>query len=143
MIGDFMNENQSNFFHSINQFTRHFSKSLNEVLVPQGLYSAQWTIIYLLKTRGPATQKDLSLYLGVEAPTMTRTLARLELAGWISKVPGTDKREKKIMLTDAAILKYEGWLEAVRTYENKILENVNDEEIGLMVKIIEQMNKNL
>jgi DNA-binding MarR family transcriptional regulator len=138
-----MSENQSKFFHSINQFTRHFSKSLNEVLVPLGLYSAQWTIIYLLKTRGPASQKELSLYLGVEAPTMTRTLARLELAGWISKVPGTDKREKKIILTDAAIKKYEVWLEAVRSCEKKILKNVGDEEITTMMVIIEKMNRNL
>ncbi|KOP71095.1 MarR family winged helix-turn-helix transcriptional regulator [Cytobacillus solani] len=138
-----MNENQSKFFHSINQFTRHFSKSLNEVLVPLGLYSAQWTIIYLLKTKGPATQKDLSLYLGVEAPTMTRTLARLELAGWISKVPGTDKREKKIILTDAAIQKYDEWLEAVRSCEKNLLKNVGNEEISSMMEIIEKMNRNL
>lgn len=138
-----MNENQSKFFHSINQFTRHFSKSLNEVLVPLGLYSAQWTIIYLLKTKGPATQKDLSLYLGVEAPTMTRTLARLELAGWISKVPGADKREKKIILTDAAIQKYDEWLEAVRSCEKNLLKNVGNEEISSMMKIIEKMNRNL
>ncbi|WP_102273036.1 MarR family winged helix-turn-helix transcriptional regulator [Cytobacillus massiliigabonensis] len=138
-----MNENQSKFFHSINQFTRHFSKSLNEVLVPLGLYSAQWTIIYLLKTNGPATQKDLSLYLGVEAPTMTRTLARLELAGWISKVPGTDKREKKINLTNASIQKYEVWLAAVRSCEKNILKNVSDEEISTMMEVIGRMNGNL
>lgn len=138
-----MNENQSKFFHSINQFTRHLSKSLNEVLVPLGLYSAQWTIIYLLKTKGPATQKDLSHYLGVEAPTMTRTLARLELAGWISKVSGTDKREKKIMLTDTAIQNYEVWLAAVRSCEKNILKNVSDEEISTMMEVIEKMNRNL
>ncbi|MED3573047.1 MarR family transcriptional regulator [Cytobacillus praedii] len=138
-----MSENQSKFFHSINQFTRHFSKSLNEALVPLGLYSAQWTIIYLLKTRGPASQKELSLYLGVEAPTMTRTLARLELAGWISKIPGTDKREKKIILTDASIQKYEVWLEAVRSCEKNILTNVSDEEITTTMDIIEKMNRNL
>ncbi|WP_313799858.1 MarR family transcriptional regulator [Cytobacillus sp.] len=138
-----MNDYQSTFFHSINQFTRHFSKSLNEVLVPLGLYSAQWTIIYLLKTKGPATQKDLSLYLGVEAPTMTRTLARLELAGWISKIPGTDKREKMIILTDTAIQNYEGWLEAVRSCEKKVLKNISDEEVCSMMGIIEKMNRNL
>ncbi|MFE8697309.1 MarR family winged helix-turn-helix transcriptional regulator [Cytobacillus sp. FJAT-53684] len=138
-----MYKNQSNFFHSINQFTRHFSKSLNEVLVPLGLYSAQWTIIYLLNTNGPSTQKDLSLYLGVEAPTMTRTLARLEKAGWISKLSGTDKREKKIFLTDLAHKQYEVWLEAVQACESNVLNNISEEERDLMQKIIERMNNNL
>ncbi|MBU8880508.1 MarR family transcriptional regulator [Bacillus sp. FJAT-29790] len=134
---------QNELFHSINQFSRHFSKSLNEVLVPLGLYSAQWAIIYLLKTNGPATQKDLSLYLGVEAPTMTRTLARMENSGWISKISGSDKREKRIMLTENANKEYDHWLNAVRTYEKQLLRNVSEEEITTILTVVKKMNESL
>ncbi|KAB2336082.1 MarR family transcriptional regulator [Cytobacillus depressus] len=135
-----MNPIQNNLFHSINQFSRHFSKALNEALVPLGIYTAQWTIIYLLKTNGPATQKDLSRYLGVEAPTMTRTLARMEKSGWISKVTGTDKREKQIILTEAARGMYETWHQAVRTCEDQFLKNVSDQETTEMLSTLKKMS---
>lgn len=137
-----MDFNQSELFHSINQFTRHFSKVLNESLVPLGLYAAQWTIIYRLKTGGPSTQKELSSYLGVEAPTMTRTLARLEKAGWITRTIGKDKREKKILLTDTAIQEYDNWLHAVRTSESRVLKNITEEEINTMIKLMAKMKEN-
>ncbi|MBG9449541.1 MarR family transcriptional regulator [Cytobacillus firmus] len=138
-----MHPNQSEFFHSINQFTRHFSKVLNESLVPLGLYAAQWTIIYRLKTGGPSTQKEISSYLGVEAPTMTRTLARLEKSGWIIRTAGKDKREKLISLTDAAILEYDNWLAAVRSSESNVLQNITEEEISTMIRLMEKMRENM
>ncbi|KAF0821668.1 MarR family transcriptional regulator [Cytobacillus firmus] len=138
-----MHPNQSEFFHSINQFTRHFSKVLNESLVPLGLYAAQWTIIYRLKTGGPSTQKEISTYLGVEAPTMTRTLARLEKSGWIARTAGKDKREKLISLTDAAILEYDNWLAAVRSSESNVLQNITEEEISTMITLMAKMRENM
>ncbi|MCM3707654.1 MULTISPECIES: MarR family winged helix-turn-helix transcriptional regulator [Cytobacillus] len=138
-----MHPNQSDFFHSINQFTRHFSKVLNESLVPLGIYAAQWTIIYRLKTGGPSTQKEISSYLGVEAPTMTRTLARLQKSGWITRTAGMDKREKLISLTDAAIREYDNWLTAVRSSENTVLQNITEEEISTMIRLMVKMRENM
>ena len=138
-----MHPNQSEFFHSINQFTRHFSKVLNESLVPLGLYAAQWTIIYRLKIGGPSTQKEISSYLGVEAPTMTRTLARLEISGWITRTAGKDKREKLISLTDRAIQEYDNWLAAVRSSESNVLQNITEEEISTMITIMAKMRENM
>ncbi|URM32353.1 MarR family transcriptional regulator [Cytobacillus firmus] len=138
-----MHPNQSEFFHSINQFTRHFSKVLNESLVPLGLYAAQWTIIYRLKTGGPSTQKEISSYLGVEAPTMTRTLARLEKSGWITRTAGKDKREKLISLTDAATQEYDNWLSAVRSSESNVLQNITEEEISTMIRLMAKMRENM
>ncbi|MEH7342872.1 MarR family transcriptional regulator [Bacillus sp. JJ1532] len=139
----YLNQIQNNLFHSINQFSRHFSKILNEALTPLGLYTAQWTIIYLLKTNGPATQKELSHYLGVEAPTMTRTLARMEKSGWITKKTGTDKREKQITLTEVANGMYDTWLQTVRTCESQALKNISDQETTEMLSILKKMSVNL
>lgn len=138
-----MKNNQTELFHTINQFTRHFSKRLNDSLVPLGLYTAQWAIIFQLKSNGPSTQKELSSYLGVEAPTMTRTLGRLEKAGWITRVSGKDKREKKIMLTDAALKEYPIWQNAVRFAEKQMLTDISEEEITFMLDSMKRMKKNL
>jgi len=70
--------------HKVNQLGRRFSKTLNERLTPLGLFTAQWAVVVRL-LEGPATQTELCQYLCVEAPTMTRTLARMEQAGWIER----------------------------------------------------------
>ncbi|MDQ0271546.1 MarR family winged helix-turn-helix transcriptional regulator [Cytobacillus purgationiresistens] len=133
----------SELFHSINQTSRHYSKLLNEKLVPLGLYAAQWSIIFLLKRDGALSQKEISLYLGVEAPTMTRTLIRMEKSGWINRATGNDKREKMIQLTAASDNEYPKWINAVREAEEATLENVNEEEINGFLNTMKKLKNNL
>lgn len=140
--GDYL-EKSSEFFHGINQFSRHFSKLLNERLVPLGLYSSQWSIIYLLHEKGPQTQKELAAYLAIEAPSITRTVARLEKAGFIEKTQGNDKRENRIVLTGEAISKYPIWLEEIKTCEKEVLSDINEHDFHTMLNIIQKMNSTL
>lgn len=136
-------DNSSEFFHGINQFSRHFSKLLNERLVPLGLYSSQWSIIYLLHEKGPQTQKELAAYLAIEAPSITRAVARLEKAGFIEKAQGNDKREKRIMLSAAAVSKYPVWLEEIKSCERQVLSHLKEEEFHTVLNMIHKMNSTL
>lgn len=136
-------DNSSEFFHGINQFSRHFSKLLNEKLVPLGLYSSQWSIIYLLHTKGPQTQKEIAAYLAIEAPSITRAVARLEKAGFIEKTQGSDKREKRIMLSAEAVDKFPIWLEEIKSCEKQVLSHINEDEFLTVLNIIHKMNSTL
>lgn len=42
-------------------------------------------------------------YLNVEAPTITRTVARLEKLGLVRREEGADRREKIVYLTEKAL----------------------------------------
>ncbi|WP_442595772.1 MarR family winged helix-turn-helix transcriptional regulator [Neobacillus sp. D3-1R] len=108
-------------FHTLNQLSRHLTNKLNEALKPFGLYSAQWTVIYVLKTKGSLTQKELCQYLSVEAPPMTRTIQRLVKQGYVKQVQGTDKREKHIQLTDEALQNYPQWEDAITQFNHSLL----------------------
>src|SRR3954469_22033419 len=100
-------------FHTLHQLSRHLTNKLNEALKPLGLYSAQWSVVYVLKKKGSLTQKELCDYLFVEAPPMTRTIQRLVKQGYVSQVQGKDKREKLIQLTDEALRLYPEWEKTV------------------------------
>lgn len=89
-------------FHEIHQKSRMAIKEVNEVLKDYGLYSAQWSILFCLKQFGPMTQTEIWQYLNVEAPTVTRTLAKLEESDWIERVEGADKRQRIVCLTPRA-----------------------------------------
>ncbi len=74
---------------------------------------------------------------------MTRSLARMEKSGWITKNTGTDKREKQITLTEAANGMYEIWLQTVRTCESQVLKNISNQETEEILAILKKMSSNL
>ncbi|MFL6516656.1 MAG: MarR family winged helix-turn-helix transcriptional regulator, partial [Bacillus sp. (in: firmicutes)] len=79
---------------------RPFENNLNMHLAEHNLHRAQWSIIHYLSNKGPATLVELSRYLYVEKPTVTRTMNRLEELGYVEQLPSKDKREKRTQLTE-------------------------------------------
>lgn len=137
-----MDEKQ-HFFHTVSQTARKFSKRFNERVSPTGLYSAQWAVIFRLNQTGSCTQTELCQYLNVESPTMTRTLKRMELMGWIARTEGTDRREKLISLSETAISMIPNWQEEVDSFEKKTLQDISEEELRLAFHVLQKVIRNL
>lgn len=131
------------FGHKANQLARSFTKKLNEKIAPLGLFSSQWAIILYLYEKKQCTQIDLSQYLGVEAPTITRTLARMEEMGLVVREEGKDKRERHIKLTEKAYEMYPKWEQASNSMETEAIKNIDKDELEIFNNILEKMLKNL
>lgn len=122
-------------FHTLHQLSRHLTNRLNEALKPLGLYSAQWSVIYVLKNKGSLTQKEICDYLFVEAPPMTRTIQRLVKQGYVTQVPGKDKREKFVQLTDLANQEYPKWEQIVNTLNHQLMKDFPVESREQLLKL--------
>jgi len=122
-------------FHTLHQLSRHLTNRLNEALKPSGLYSAQWSVIYVLKNKGSLTQKEICDYLFVEAPPMTRTIQRLVKQGYVTQVPGKDKREKFVQLTDLANQEYPKWEQIVNTLNHQLMKDFPVESREQLLKL--------
>lgn len=129
--------------HNVNQLARSFTKKLNEKISPLGLFSSQWGIVLYLHKKGQCTQIELCKYLGVEAPTITRTLARMEEMGLVIRTEGKDKREKNIKLTEKANEEFHKWYEAAISVEVESISNISEEEVEIFNKVLEKMMINL
>lgn len=129
--------------HKINQLARMFMKKINGGLGDSGIYSAQWTFALRLYERGASTQKELSEYLIIEPPTVTRTLARMEEAGWVIREEGTDRRERKIRLSPAAYEQFATWQQTSNEVEGTALENIDKSELEIFTRVLQQMMNNL
>lgn len=129
--------------HNVNQLARSFTKKLNEKISPLGLYSSQWGIVLYLNKKEQCTQIELCKYLGVEAPTITRTLARMEEMGLVIRTEGKDKREKHIKLTEKAYELFPKWYEAATSTELEAISNISEEEMEIFNNVLEKMMKNL
>ena len=126
-------------FHQLFQHNRFLTKELNEVLAKHGLYLAQWTLLFILSERGAMSLTSIWKYLNVEAPTVTRTVTRLEQMGYVEKLAGEDRREKIIQLTPHAESKLPAIVQDVKVFEEKMLRRLNEQDITQLEKILQKM----
>ncbi|GMA98321.1 MarR family transcriptional regulator [Pelosinus sp. IPA-1] len=129
--------------HRVNQLARLFMKRFNEDLVNTGLFSSQWGFILYLYEKGSSTQKELSEYLSIEPPTVTRTLARMEEAGWVIKEEGSDRRERKVRLSPRAYEQFSLWDQISDQLEIKALTSIDKADLEVFTRVLQQMKDNL
>ncbi|MFK2824817.1 MarR family transcriptional regulator [Bacillus sp. B190/17] len=115
-------------FHEYLQLSRLLINKLNSQLTTNELYHSQWLITNYLKNFGSSTLVEISHYLHVEKSAVTRTVNRLEKKQLIQQVPGNDKREKRIMLTDKGEEMYTLGSELVHKIEQNALQGISQEE---------------
>lgn len=126
-------------FHILFQQQRVLVNKLNEVLKQHDLYHAQWTILFVLQKQGPMTLTNIWKYLNVEAPTITRTVARLEHLGWVKREVGMDKREKIVSLTDKAIAAFPNIEATIVQFEEEMVQHLNESEQQQLITLLKKM----
>lgn len=131
------------FFHHYLQVSRMFTKKLNERLSTIDMYHSQWSVMFYLNRSGTATLVEISKYYDVEKPTITRTVNRLEELGLIEQIPGKDKRERRIQLTDAGVQKYKEGQEIVDDFERNVMKNIPDNDREKTREILLLLQKTL
>ncbi|MEK3854373.1 MarR family winged helix-turn-helix transcriptional regulator [Cytobacillus sp. FSL H8-0458] len=122
---------------------RPFENRLNHALSKHHLYRAQWSIMYYLNNDGSVTLVELSHYLGVEKPTVTRTIAKLGEMGYLETVPTKDKREKKMQLTVVGRKVYQEVRATIDEFEQNILKGISEEEQLEGIRLMSLIRKNL
>ena len=131
------------FFHQFTLLYRPFENKLNILLSQHQIQRAQWTILYYLSLNGSITLVELSNYLSVEKPTVTRTINRLEELGYVEQIPSKDKREKRIQLTEQGKEVYTHVRITIDQFEKDILKGVSEQEQLNAIHIMKEIHNNL
>ena len=131
------------FFHHNLQFSRTFTKKLNEQLAKVDLFHSQWMILFYLKQYGSSTMVEISNYLDVEKPTVTRTVNRLEERKFVERIRGNDKRERRIQLTDLGEETYLKAREAVEEFELHLMEGLPEDDRMAMLRTLTFLKEKL
>ncbi|HWO77332.1 MAG TPA: MarR family transcriptional regulator [Bacillus sp. (in: firmicutes)] len=122
---------------------RPFENNLNILLSKHQIQRAQWTIMYYLYNFGSATLVELSNYQGVEKPTITRTMNRLEEMGYVKQVPSEDKREKPMQLTELGVQIYKEVRLTIDEFEEDILKGISEEEQIEVIRIMGEIRNHI
>ncbi|WP_250006530.1 MarR family transcriptional regulator [Actinoplanes sp. M2I2] len=116
-----------------------------DVLSDLGLHPGQDVLLWMLgQEPGGVTVSEIAARLGVEQPTVTRSLSRLDQGDWFVRepVPG-DRRSTRIQLTGkgrAAIPQIEA---AWRVLAETATAGLADDQRALLVELLEKVRGNL
>lgn len=78
--------------------SRALSQHYDEAMRPLGLTPTQFTILQALSIAGTVHQAKLGEILAMDTTTLTRTLDIMARHGWLEKLQGSDRRERRLRL---------------------------------------------
>ena len=131
------------FFYQFMLVYRPFENQLNSLLSKHQIQRAQWTVLFYLAKYESVPLVELSHYLGVEKPTTTRTVHRLQEQGYVEQMESSDKREKRMRLTNSGEKVYHDIRLYVDQFEQEILQGINEEEIMGAIDVLKHIRMNL
>ena len=77
----------------------------------------------------------------MEAPTITRTVSRLEELGWLKTYEGKDRREKIVRLSEEAVAKFPVIEASIIQFENEFLKGLSSEEQVILMGLLKKLDK--
>lgn len=129
----------------LSQISRLWRAEIDRRLSPFGLTQARWLILmHLSKVAGPITQRELAEVVGVQGPTLVRTLDRLELEGLIERRPlPSDRRAKSLHLTAKATPILDQIKAVAENLRGELLAGVTADELDTCLRVFQQVGGKL
>lgn len=84
---------------NVRKAARLVTQQYDEMLGDTGLRATQLSMLMVISGRGPITVSDLAEVLAMDQTTLTRNLTPLEKQGLVQRVPGTDRRTRRVSVT--------------------------------------------
>ncbi|MBP2650848.1 MAG: MarR family transcriptional regulator [Firmicutes bacterium] len=131
------------FFRRCLLLNRAFISKMNEVLGVYGLSYSKWTVVCYVKDHGSSMLVDIANHANVRNPVITRIVQRLEENGVVQQIPGLDKREKIIELTEKGERIYQECRKVIDNLERKVLAGISEEEIKAAFEVFPKVRDNL
>ncbi|MCL8010922.1 MarR family winged helix-turn-helix transcriptional regulator [Streptomyces sp. AS02] len=130
--------------HAIFRVARLHRMLAGQLLRRVGLHPGQELVMMQLWDLGPQRQTDLVRLLGSDAATMTRTVKRLETAGFVHRRPSeTDKRATIIEPTAASLALRKDVEQVWAELEGSVADGLEADEQDTMLRVLDRIEERL
>lgn len=112
-------------------------RTLEEVVAPFGITSAQYNVLRILRGVYPEghSRREISSRMIQASPDVTRLIDRLEKNGFVSRTKGVeDKRQSVTVITKKGLATLEAIQPHLNAFESKLFSLVSDEEALAITK---------
>jgi MarR family transcriptional regulator for hemolysin len=119
------------------------SRAFDDALVRVGGSLPTWLVLVSLTTRRHGAQRELAEAVGVEGPTLTHHLNRMEAAGLITRTRDpTNRRVHQVELTEAGQATFERLLGAVTAFDQQLRRGLTKNELDTISGILGRLRAN-
>jgi MarR family transcriptional regulator for hemolysin len=134
-----MSDLQERFSGALHNTSRAWRQALDRRLKYLGVSQASWmTIAVAANAREPLSQSELADRLAVEGATMVAMVDRLVKAGLVNRKPSaTDRRVKRIVLTEAGNLLYGKVLTEAAAFRKELLADLDPKKLLIATEFLE------
>jgi MarR family transcriptional regulator, transcriptional regulator for hemolysin len=119
------------------------SRAFDDALVEVGGSLPTWLILLSLKSQRHGAQRELAEAVGVEGPTLTHHLNRMETAGLVTRTRDPENRRvHRVELTEAGEAAFQRLLVRVIAFDQQLRVGFSDEEIATLDGLLDRLQVN-
>jgi MarR family transcriptional regulator for hemolysin len=113
------------------------SRAFETALAEEGGSLPTWLVLVSLKAQRHGAQRDIAEALGIEGPTLTHHLNRMEASGLLtrSRDPG-NRRVHRVELTAAGEAAFERWRAVALAFDQHMRQAVTKSELGTLGDVL-------
>ncbi|WFU08249.1 MarR family winged helix-turn-helix transcriptional regulator [Rhizobium sp. CB3090] len=129
---------------ALTQAARSMRTVLTRNLTASGLYAGQDGVILALAESDGLPAGTLAQKLGVKAPTMTRTIGRMEAQGFVERRPdAADARLTKVYLTEAGRSSVTEITSSAASCDELATRGFSEKDVRSLVRLLKAIDGNL
>jgi MarR family transcriptional regulator, transcriptional regulator for hemolysin len=120
------------------------SRAFDDALVAVGGSLPTWIVLMKLRAGGHATQRELAAAVGIEGPTLTHHLHRMEAAGLLTRTRDPENRRvQRVELTEAGEAMFQRLLVAVAGFDERLRAGITRVEVDVLRGLLGRLRVNV
>jgi len=128
---------------NIARTSKILSRAFDEALAEVDGSLPMWLVLVSLKARRHAMQRELAEAVGIEGPTLTHHLNRMEAAGLVTRDRDPENRRAHLVgLTDEGEAAFDRMRDAVVTFDRRLRTGLTDAQVDGLADLLAQLRVN-
>jgi MarR family transcriptional regulator for hemolysin len=120
--------------------SRAFDDALSEV----GGSVPQWLVLLSLATGRPQIQRELAAAVGIEGPTLTHHLDRMERAGLVTRTRDPENRRvQRVVMTGEGEARFHALRSAVVAFDARLRDGLADADVDRLAALLGHLRANV
>src|SRR5437764_2795124 len=119
------------------------SRAFDDALAGAGGSLSTWLVLVSLKGRTHGAQRELADAVGIEGPTLTHHLNRMEAAGLVTRTRDPDNRRvHRVELTADGEALFTRLLGTVAAFDRQLQEGISENQLATLRRLLDRLRMN-
>lgn len=123
---------------------RLMSDEVNTILLSSQLNYSLWQVLYIIQSQQQCTLADISSYLNVSKPSITKRIQHLSELNLICQIETEDKRQKLFKLSKQGMQTFAICSKQIDAFEDQLLEQIASDDLesskNTLMQLIQQLH---